>query len=110
MSRKKARRFGKKKEMRQRIAKERIKILLAQAEEQALTGDMELADRYAFLARKIGMRYQVKMPRGFNLKFCKKCSSYLLPGKNAKIRINQGILTRQCLKCDSYYRLPLGGN
>ena len=107
MSHKKARRFGKKKENRQRIAKERIKILLALAEEQALAGEMELADRYAFMARKIGMRYQAKMPRGFNLKFCKKCFSYLLPSRNARFRITGGRLTRQCLKCGSYYRIPL---
>ena len=107
MSRNKARRFGKKKVIRQQIAKERIKILLAQAEEQALAGEMELANRYAFLARKIGMRYQQKMPRGFNLKFCRKCLSFLVPGKNARFRMTGGRLTRQCLKCDSYYRLPI---
>ncbi|MCK5397851.1 MAG: hypothetical protein KAJ33_06365 [Thermoplasmata archaeon] len=109
MSHKKARRFGKKKANRQRIAKERIAILLAHAETQALAGDLELADRYAFLARKIGMRYQSKMPRGFNIKFCKKCMSYLVPSRNARIRMTGGRLTRQCLKCGSYYRIPLGG-
>lgn len=109
MSRKKARKFGKKKVMRQNIAKERIKILLAQAETQALAGEMELANRYAFLARKIGMRYQVKMPRGFKLKFCRNCNSFLLPGQNVRYRMTGGRLTRQCLKCNSYYRLPFGG-
>ena len=109
MGRKKARRFGKKKEIRKRIARERIDILLALAEDQALAGDMELADRYAFLARKIGMRYKVKMPRGFKLKFCRTCSSYLVPGKNSRYRMTGGKLTRQCLKCGAYYRLPLGG-
>ena len=107
MSRKKARRFGKKKEIRQRIAKERIQILLAQAEKQALAGDMELANRYAFLARKIGMRYKQKMPRGFKLQFCRNCNSFMMPGKNAKYRMTGGKLTRQCLKCGSYYRLPI---
>jgi len=109
MSRKKARRFSKKKANRQRIAKERIDILLTEAEKQALAGDLELADRYAFMARKIGMRYQVKMPCGFKLKFCKKCLSYLVPSKNARIRMTGGRLTRQCLKCGSYYRIPIGG-
>ncbi len=108
MSRNKARRFGKKKTMRQGIAKERIKILLAQAEEQALAGEMELADRYAFLARKIGMRYQAKMPLGFKLKFCRNCNSFMVPGKNSRFRMTGGRLTRQCLKCNSYYRLPIG--
>ena len=107
MSRNKARRFEKKKVVRQRIAKERIDILLALAEKQALAGEMDLADRYAFMARKIGMRYQVKMPRGFNLKFCKRCLTYLVPSKNVRFRMTGGRLTRQCLKCSSYYRIPL---
>jgi len=94
--------------MRRRIAKERIGILLAMAEEQALAGETDLADRYAFLARKIGMRYQVKMPGGFKLRFCRKCSTYLVPGVNSRYRMTGGRLTRQCLKCGTYYRLPLG--
>ena len=101
-------RFSKAKVRRFKIAGERIGILLNLAEEQALAGDMKLADRYAYLARKIGMRYQHRMPRGFNLRFCKKCSSYLVPGRESRIRMTGGRLSRQCLKCGSYYRIPLG--
>lgn len=108
MGRRKARRFEKKKAMRRRIAGERIRLLLDMAEEQSLAGDMELANRYARLARKIGMRYKVKMPSGFNLGFCKKCQSFLMPPRDARIRITGGRLTRQCLKCGSYYRMPIG--
>ena len=108
MSRSRSRRFGKKKNMRQKIARERIHILLELARASALEKDNELADRYAQLARRISMRYKVRMPRGFKLNFCRHCQRYLLPGSGSRLRLSGGRLTRQCLKCSSYYRLPLG--
>ena len=104
------RRFEKKKARRQRIARERIELLLKMAEQQALAGEMELANRYAFLARRIGMRYKVKMPRGFKLNYCRQCNSFLVSGSNARTRIHEGRITRQCLKCGTHYRLPIGRN
>jgi len=100
-------RFEKAKNRRNNIAKERITELLRMAEEKALAGDMELASRYGQLARKIGMRYQIQMPRGFNLRFCRKCLKYLVPGKNARFRTAAGKLSRQCLECGEIYRMPL---
>ena len=108
MGSRKNRHFEKKKGMRQRIARERIDILLEQARAQAIAGDLDLASRYAQLARRIGMRYKVKMPRGFNLTFCRKCHTYLVPGRNSRTRIHQGRLVRQCLKCGAQYRIPFG--
>jgi len=110
MGRGKNRRFEKKKNKRQSIAKERIHILMEQARKQAIAGDLELASRYAQLARRIGMRYKVSMPPGFNLMFCRRCLTYLVPGKNSRTRINQGRLVRQCLKCGAQYRIPFGRN
>jgi len=100
-------RFEKAKVKRENIAKERIVGLLSMAEEQSLAGDMELADRYAQLARSIGMRHSLRMPRGFNLRFCRRCLRFLVPGKNARFRTSSGKLSRQCLGCGSVYRMPL---
>ncbi|MDD4307330.1 MAG: ribonuclease P [Thermoplasmata archaeon] len=100
-------RFERAKAKRDSVAKERIGMLLEMAEKQALTGDLELADRYAQLARKIGMRYQIQMPKGFNLRFCRKCLHYLVPAKNARFRTSAGKLSRQCLVCGGVYRMPL---
>jgi ribonuclease P protein subunit RPR2 len=100
------RRFEKIKERRQKIAKERISILLDLAEERALSKDMEHASRYASQARKIGMRYNVNMPKGFKLTFCRKCNTYLLPSRTSRYRLTHKKLTRQCIKCGTYYRMP----
>ncbi len=108
MAKRRSRRFDKLKSRRARIARERISILLEQAEANAKAGHQDLADRHSQLARRIGMRYQVKMPRGFNIYFCKKCNSYLVPSKNSRVRMTGGRITRQCLKCGSSYRVPLG--
>ena len=101
------RRFEKMKERRQSIARERIHILLSLAEERALSGDMKHADRYATQARKIGMRYNVGMPKGFRLAFCRKCGSYLLPSKTARYRLTGKRITCQCIKCGGRYRFPI---
>ena len=102
-------RFEKIKERRKKIASERIRVLMSLAEESALEGDMEHASRYAFLARKIGMRYNVKMPKGHKLAICRKCGSYILSSRTARFRMTGKRLSRQCLKCGAYYRIPLSG-
>lgn len=82
-------------------------MLMSLAEESALGGDIEHATRYASLARKIGMRYNVRMPRGYKLAICKRCGSYVMSSRTSRFRLTGKRLTRQCLKCGSYYRVPL---
>lgn len=101
-------RFEKAKARRTDIARERVGILLDLAEQRALAGEMDLADRYAQLARRIGMRHELRMPRGFNLRFCRRCLKYLVPGRNATFRTLGGRLCRRCLECGEVYRMPLG--
>ena len=55
------------------------------------------------------MRYNVRMPRGHKLAICKKCDSYILSSRTSRVRLTGKRLTRQCLKCGSYYRIPLKG-
>ena len=80
-----------------KIANERIKTLFDEAQKQALEGNIKRATRYVFIARKIGMRYNVKIPRELRRKFCHRCYSYLLPAKNCKVRTNPKT------KCVEYY-------
>ena len=99
--------FERAKAKRDNIAKERIVLLLRMAEERALAGENDLADRYAQLARRIGMRHGLRMPRGFNMRFCRRCLRYLVPGRNARFRTSAGKVSRQCLGCGAFYRMPL---
>ncbi len=102
------RRFEKIKERRQEIARERIHLLLNLADECALSGDLQHAGRYASKARKIGMRYNVNMPKGFKFKYCRKCGAYLLPSRNVRVRLTGKRLTYQCTHCGYFYRMPIG--
>ena len=88
------------------IAKERIAILLKQAEEM-FSKNPKLSNRYVYLARRIAMKARFKMPSLFKRKFCKHCYHFLMPGKNARIRTREGKLIIYCLNCKKYTRIPL---
>jgi len=89
-----------------KIAKERIKILFELAEKRAKKGDFDLANRYVELARKIGMRYNVNIPKDLKRKYCKYCYKFLLPGKTSRHRMKNGMLSITCLNCKKTMRYP----
>ncbi|MBI5228610.1 ribonuclease P, partial [Candidatus Micrarchaeota archaeon] len=60
-----------------RIARKRVETLLSLAKEM-WEKDKTLSKRYVQLARKIGMRHQLKLG---NKRFCKKCDTIFIPGK-----------------------------
>jgi len=91
---------------RKRIAKERIDYLFGQAEQQALAGKLHLANRYVELARKLGMKYLVRIPRHLKHRFCPLCYSYLLPGANCTVRLTRQHLAIHCESCGTIRRIP----
>lgn len=90
------------------IAKERVEILLGQAEEAVKNNDLKLAKRYVSLARKIAMKVQLSIPRQLKRKFCKKCNSYWVPAKTVRVRSqkNKKTVTFTCLICGEIQRFP----
>ena len=91
------------------IALERISILFENAME-ILVRDPELAQHYTDLARKIGMRYKVKMPTIYRRMICKGCKDLILPGVNCIVRTRtnrEPHIVITCLNCGSYMRIPL---
>ncbi len=89
------------------IAGERIDILFNLAEEEALIHNLHRADRYVELARKIGMRYNVRIPRRYRKRYCKHCHSYFLPSVNCRVRIRGNRIVIFCENCGNYTRMPL---
>jgi ribonuclease P protein subunit RPR2 len=89
-----------------KIANERIEILFRLAEREALRGNSTRANRYASLAAKIGMRYNVRLPREFKRRYCRKCHVFLVPGKNCRVRISRGKVTTTCGECGDVRRIP----
>jgi len=83
-----------------KIAEERINILFREAEIE-YKNDPKLSHRYVFLARKIAMKYNLKLPSELKRKFCKQCHHYLFPGKNCIVRTNQDTqcVESTCLDC-----------
>jgi len=88
-----------------RIARERMDILLSLAGE-VFSEDRELARRYVSLARRIGMRYNVRLTKEDKLRVCRRCSSYLVPGVNCRVRSHAGRMVITCLTCGSQRRIP----
>ncbi|HEC77058.1 MAG TPA: ribonuclease P [Thermoplasmatales archaeon] len=91
---------------RKKIAIQRIHHLFKQAEKRAFENRFELANRYVWLARKIAMRYLVRMPREYKMRYCKHCLSYLLPGKNCRIRLKKSRIVTTCFNCGKKMRHP----
>lgn len=88
------------------IARERIDILFTEALKAALAGNAARANRYVELARRIGMRYNVRIPQAHRRRFCKVCYAYLLPGRTATVRVGSGRVVAHCHACGATMRVP----
>jgi len=97
-------RQSKKPDWQQKIAKERIDILFVLAEDN-LNNNLKRSQRYVELARRIGMRYNVRFSKEMKRKFCKKCN-VLLKGTKAKVRTEGKSLIIKCQNCNTIYRYP----
>jgi ribonuclease P protein subunit RPR2 len=90
------------------IARERMEILLDLAG-KTVRKDSKLARRYVELARRIGMRAQVSIPRQYKRMICKSCGTFLLPGFNCRVRTRSDGGTKiviTCLDCGGHKRYP----
>jgi RNase P subunit RPR2 len=54
-------------------------------------------------ARELAKRKNYRMPAELREKFCNKCNSFF-NGKNVKIRINKGKISKKCLECGYIFR------
>jgi len=79
----------------QQIAAERIEILFREAKLNP-----EYANRYVFLARKIAMKLNVKIPKEYKMRYCHKCYKYF-SGNNFSVRTNARTkaVEYKCLNC-----------
>ena len=82
-----------------RIARERVSVLFGLAEKEATNGHPELADRYVTLARRIGMRYNVRLLAEYRELYCRGCSAFWVEGRSVRTRLRSGHRVRTCLRC-----------
>jgi len=66
----------------------------------------ERSDRYVQLARRIGMRYRVRMPPELKHRICRHCHSYLVQGATARTRLQGTHISTTCLACGKQMRRP----
>jgi len=65
----------------------------------------DLANKYAKKARRIALKYKVKLPLKFKRSICKNCHSYLVPGRNLRVRTHRGHVVYYCLNCKRFMRI-----
>lgn len=90
-----------------KVAKERIKILFEKAEE-GFERDPSMSHRWVKMAKKIAMRYNIRLPREMKRRVCKKCLRFLVPGTNSRVRTNakQLAVIVTCMECGNVMRFP----
>ena len=96
-------RRGRKPAWQIKLAKERILYLFREAERR-VADRPELSRRYLELAKKIGMRYNVRIPRELKRHICKGCGVYLKEGIAASVRLDKGLIKTRCLLCGHVHR------
>ena len=95
------------KKNQKKIAEKRITKLFELAHIKSLEHDFKLSDRYVKLARKISMKYLVKIPLKYKRSFCKHCYSYILPSVTGRVRIRDKKIVIYCYKCKKFTRIPV---
>lgn len=88
------------------IVLERMQILIQNAISNAKKNP-ELAQRQASLAKKLSMKYRIRMPYDLRMNFCKKCKKFIVPGFTARIRLGRSDVKSirvTCNFCNHTYR------
>jgi len=94
------RRFQKK------IGLERIRIIYSNVILYA-SENPEISRRQIEVARRILLKFNIRLPYPYKLFFCNKCKSPIIPGVDSKIRIchvPKLHVKIVCLKCGGVYR------
>lgn len=90
-----------------RAAQERIQDLFSLAETEVRRSPDNLSRRYVLLARRIGMRYNVRLLREYRDVYCRGCSVYWVEGRSVRTRLRAGRRTQTCLQCGRVRRVPI---
>jgi ribonuclease P protein subunit RPR2 len=91
-----------------RTAHERIGALFALAEAETHRGPGPLPTRYVELARRIGMRYNLRLASEYRDLYCRGCSTYWVEGRTVRTRLRAGHRVRTCLACGRPRRVETG--
>ena len=51
------------------------------------------------------LKYKINLPLKFKRRICKNCHSFLVPGKNLRVRTRKGHVVYYCLECKEFMRI-----
>ena len=93
------------KNSKKQIALKRMEILFNNAILNA-KNNPSLAQKQAEIAKKISMKFKIKMPFEISSSFCKKCKKFIPPGIASKIRLGSKpkSIRITCSYCNQTYR------
>ena len=86
-----------------KLALDEITAILDKAKE-AFDEKPDLAHKYAKKARRTALKYKLKLPLKLKRRICKNCFSFLVPGRNLRVRTTRGHVTYYCLECRKFMR------
>ena len=99
-----AKRRGRRTKHQERIAKERIELLLELALKSSNEDKSEQSRRFVELALLISKRYNQRLTKSQRLKICRDCNNFLT-SKNSRNRLSpKGWKIITCLECGSVSR------
>jgi ribonuclease P protein subunit RPR2 len=81
-----------------------IKSILSKARKLFST-KKEKSHIYSKKARRISMKYKLNLPNPIKREICKNCHSFLIPGKNLRVRTTRGHITYYCYECKKFTRI-----
>jgi ribonuclease P protein subunit RPR2 len=87
------------------IPEERVDRLQLLARAATREGDVERSREYVRLARRVAERHRLRLPRTFRRFTCDACDAYLVPGANARVRLQSGHVVVRC-DCGELARYP----
>ena len=87
------------------IPEERIDRLAALARAAAKRGEDDRSREYVRTARRIAERHRLSVPREFERFTCDACDVALVPGRNARVRLQDGHVVIRC-SCGATHRYP----
>jgi len=89
-----------------KIARERIINLFSDAS-KAYSTDPSISNKAVGVARRLGMKYNLRIPTELRRSFCKHCYHYLKHGKNVRVRRTEKGIVYTCLDCSEQMRFVL---
>ncbi len=93
-----------KKDLDKNAARQQVLEYFAQAAKES--SNQEKAQRLVTKARRIAMRYRMRLPREIKRSFCKHCHAYFVPGKTVRVRTHLGKVVFTCFLCKKFTRIP----